>query len=110
MRKCSKKFLTVLSVICLVVSISGCSIFISTPRTAKIRIQGLDNKYHDAIIALDEPATETSLDIRLSKQYTLQLDFDWLWDPNQESRINNLATDEDMIPPLAPWMLCKYRF
>ena len=103
-------FLTVLSAICLMVSISGCSIFISTPRTAKIHIQGLDNQHYDYIIPIDEPATEANLDIRISKRYAVQLDFDWLWDSDRENRTDYATTEEDTIPQLVPWMLCKYRF
>ncbi len=111
MRKRSDQLLTLLSVICLMVSISGCSIFISTPRTARIHIQGLDNKHFEYIIPLDDTTAETKLDIRISKNYTLQLDFDWLGDPGRESLIDySPAADKEMIPPLAPWMSCKYRF
>lgn len=110
MRKWTNQLLSVLSVICLMVSISGCSIFISTPRTARIHIQGLDNKRLEYIIALDEPVAETNLDIRISKHYTLQLDFDWLWESDSESFLDYNPADNETIPPLAPWMLCKYRF
>jgi len=110
MSKRTNYFITVLSVIILMATINGCSIFISTPRTAKIHIQGLDNQRHDYIIALDERLTEANLDIRISKRYTVQLDFDWLWGSATESQIDNNPVDEDKIPPLVPWMLCKYRF
>ena len=110
MRKWTNQLLTVLSAICLMVSISGCSIFISTPRTAKINIQGLDNKFFEYIIPLDEPTAETNLDIRISKRYALQLDFDWLWESDSESYLDYNPADKETIPPLAPWMLCKYRF
>jgi hypothetical protein len=106
----TKHLITVLSVISLMVTVSGCSIFISTPRTAKIHIQGLDNRHYDYIIALDEPSAEANLDISISKHYAVQLDFDWLWGSASDSRIDYNSLDEDIIPPLIPWMLCKYRF
>jgi hypothetical protein len=107
----TKQFITVMSAIILLASISGCSIFISTPRTAKIHIQGLDNQHYDYTIALDEPSAEANLDIRISKRYAVQLDFDWLWDSAGDSRTSLYnSVDEDMIPLLVPWMMCKYRF
>ncbi len=107
----TKQFITVLSVISMLVTISGCSIFISTPRTAKIHIQGLNNQHYDYVIALDEPATEANLDITISKKYAVQLDFDWLWGSGFDTRMGYYnSVDEDKIPPLVPWMLCKYRF
>ena len=110
MRNRTIQLLALFTVICLMVTISGCSVFISTPRTARIRIQGLDNKHFEYIIALDEPVTETNLDIRISKNYTLQLDFDWLWESESESLIDYSPADKEIIPRLTPWMSCKYRF
>jgi len=107
----TKQFITVLSVISMLISVSGCSIFISTPRTARIHIQGLDNQHYDYVIALDEPLAEANLDITISKRYAVQLDFDWLWGTASYTRLDyNNSVDEDKIPPLVPWMLCKYRF
>ncbi len=111
MRNRTIQFVTVLSVISLIATISGCSIFISTPRTAKIHIQGLDNQHYDYIIALDERLSEANLDIKISKHYAVQIDFDWLWGSAGDTRLDfNNSLDEDIIPPLVPWMLCKYRF
>lgn len=90
--------------------VSGCSIFISTPRTAKIHIQGADNHHYDYVIPLDTPCNETNLDIKITKNYAVQLDFDWLWDATIDMAPERLTDSEDMIPPLVPWMLCKYRF
>ena len=107
----TKQFITVLSVIILLATVNGCSIFISTPRMAKIHIQGLDNQHHDYIISLDEPLAEANLDIRISKRYAVQLDFDWLWGSVSDTRMDYTnSVDEDKIPPLIPWMLCKYCF
>jgi hypothetical protein len=107
----TKGLLTVLAVIGIAVAVCGCSIFVSTPRTAKIRIQGLDNKLYEYVIALDEPVDETNVGFRISKNYTLQLDFEWLWDSGTDCRmINNSQVDDDTNSPLVPWVVCKYRF
>ena len=92
-------------------ALCGCSVFVSTPPTATIRIQGLDNKLYEYVITLDEPVDETSVGFQISKNYTLQLDFEWLWDSGMDSRIeSNRVADEDMLPPLVPWIVCNYRF
>jgi type 1 fimbria pilin len=105
------QLLAAISTICIVVATCGCSIFVSAPPTAKIRIQGLDNKLYEYIIALDEPADETNVGFRISKKYTLKLDFEWLWDSATGSQIgNNQLADEDTIPLLVPWIVCNYRF
>ena len=95
----------------IVVMICGCSIFVSTPRTAKIYIHGSDNNLNEYIIALEEPVDETNVGIRISKNYTLQLDFEWLWDSGTDSRlITNFQDNDDAASPLVPWIVCKYRF
>jgi hypothetical protein len=106
-----RRLFTVLWTICMAVAICGCSIFVSTPPTAKYRIQGLDNKFYEYVITLDEPVNETNVGFRISNNYTLQLDFEWLWDSATDSRIAyNYLADEDMAPPLVPWVVCNYRF
>ena len=95
----------------MVVMICGCSIFVSTPHTAKIYIHGSDNNLNEYIIALEEPVDETNVGIRISKNYTLQLDFEWLWDSGTDSRlITNFQDNDDAASPLVPWIVCKYRF
>jgi hypothetical protein len=110
MRRLSFTLSTLLMAIIATLLVSGCSIFISTPRTATIHIQGLDNKYHEYIVALDDPATETSLDIQISKKYAVQLDFEWLWDSDDSPLLLDDNAIENTMPALTPWMLCKYRF
>lgn len=106
-----RQLFTVLCAICMVVSTCGCSVFVSTPPTAKFRIQGLDNKLNEYVITLDEPVDATNVGLRISKNYTLQLDFEWLWNPNSESQIEyNYLPNEDTLPPLVPWVVCNYRF
>ncbi len=104
-----KKLCTVLIVISTLLITAGCSIFVSTPREARIEIQGLDNQLHEYIIALDDP-TETTLDINLTRRYTIQLDLQWLWDTNETLQLDVENLEEHAIAPLSPWMICKYRF
>ena len=106
-----KQILIVLFLTCLIVFPNGCSVFISTPRTARIHIQGLGNEYYDYIITLDQPLPEANLDIRISDRYAVQIDFEWLWDAyNNDQADSNALQVEDQIVPLVPWMQCKYRF
>ena len=107
----SRRLFTVLWATCIMLAISGCSVLVSTPPTAKIRIQGLDNELYECVITLDKPFDEANVGFPISKNYTLQLDFEWLWDSGSDSRIvNNLMADEDMLPLLVPWIVCSYRF
>jgi hypothetical protein len=102
---------TVLWAICMVAEFCGCSIFVSTPPTANYRIQGLDDKLYEYVIALDEPTDETNVEFKISRNYTLQLDFEWLWDAGTGSEMDyDHLTDEDMLLPLVPWVVCNYRF
>jgi hypothetical protein len=106
-----RQLLTVFWTICMLAATCGCSIFVSTPPTAKIRIQGLDNELYEYVVTLDRPLDETNIGFKISKNYTLQLDFEWLWDSATDSRIdNNLMADEDTLPLLVPWIVCNYRF
>lgn len=107
------KMLSALLLLGATLAVNACSVFISTPRTAKIHIQGLDNKYYEYVVALDEPITKTNMDIRISKNYAVQLDFEWLWDASDDIMFGQKSTsdtDTDTVSPLTPWMLCKYRF
>jgi hypothetical protein len=106
-----KHLFTILWTICTVVATCGCSVLVSSPPTAKFRIQGLDNKIYEYVITLDKPVGETNVEIRISKNNTLQLDFEWLWDSMADTEIDyNHLAGEDMAPPLVPWMVCNYRF
>lgn len=88
---------------------TGCSVFISTPRVARFHVQRPDNKFIEYYVNLDDPS-ETNLDIHLTNRYTVQLDFEWLWDSDEPSELY-LETNADPADPLlVPWMLCKYRF
>ena len=105
--KCHK-FLTWL-VAALALCATGCSVFITTPQTASYHIQQLDDRLVEVVINLDAPI-ETDMDIHLTNRYTLELEFEWLWNLNdqEEAHLEAEATSEE--PQLTPWMLCKYRF
>lgn len=94
-----------------VLGLTGCSVFVSTPKVASFHIQQLDNKFVEVLVSLDDSA-ETNMDIHLNNRYTLQLDFDWLWNMDQRSEIYlDLESDTNSEDPLlTPWMICKYRF
>jgi hypothetical protein len=94
----------------LMLAATGCSVFISTPRVARIRIQDLDNQYIEYVVNIDNPA-EHDVGIPLTGHYTLQLDFEWLWnmmDKQPEVYVAPNPVSDD--GQLTPWMLCKYRF
>jgi hypothetical protein len=106
-----RQLFTVLWAIFTAAAICGCSILVSTPRTAKFHIQGLNDKLYEYVITLDEPVDEANVGFRISKNYTLQLDFEWLWYTDTDSRIEYYRlTSEDELPPLVPWIVCNYRF
>lgn len=93
----------------LMLTATGCSVFISTPQKASYHIQQLDDRFVEVVISLDT-YTETDLDIHLNNRYTLQLEFDWLWSPEETSGIYIELEDNTEDPQLTPWMVCKYRF
>lgn len=88
---------------------AGCSVFISTPQIASYHIQKLDDSFLEVVINLDAP-TETDLDIHLNNRYTLQLEFDWLWNLDEPSEVYTETEIQTEDPHLVPWMMCKYRF
>ena len=110
-KKMKKRLFNLLACIGLLIWLYGCSVFISTPRIARINIQGLDNKYREYIVPLDAPSPDKNLDIPITKHYAIQLDFDWLWESGNKTQPYYYDSfDEDTAAPLTPWMLCKYRF
>lgn len=92
-----------------ILAVSGCSVFISTPKVAHFQVQRPDDKFIEYVVNLDDP-TETDLDIHINNRYTIQLDFEFLWDSDQGSEIYVESYTDPADPLLAPWMLCKYRF
>jgi hypothetical protein len=111
MGRSKPSYLFVILVIGALLVVNGCSIFISTPRTARINIQDPNNTHHEYIVILDNSYNETRLDIPISDHYAVHFDFEWLW--NSEFNAASAGcevTDNDAVPPLTPWMICKYRF
>ena len=88
---------------------TGCSVFITNPQVARFHIQQPDDRFVEVVIHLDTP-TETDLDIHLNNRYTLQLEFEWLWNHYEDSDIYAEADPDSEETQLTPWMLCKYRF
>ena len=88
---------------------AGCSVFISTPEVARYQIQQLDNSFVEVVVHLDPPA-ETDLDIHLNNQYTLQLEFEWLWSADETAQVYGETEVLLEEAQLIPWMMCKYRF
>jgi hypothetical protein len=97
----------------LILAITGCSVFISTPRVARIHVQRLDDKLVEYVINIENP-TQSNIGIRLNNDYSLKLDFEWLWHLEEPSDIySDVYFEADLIseePRLTPWMLCKYQF
>ena len=91
------------------VMLSGCSVFVSTPRVARYHVQGLDDRMTEFVIPLDTQYG-TPMDIELSDRYAVQFDFEWLWNTEPESSEAAATNDTTSAPSLAPWMICKYRF
>ena len=99
----------VLMAIWLLCMLGGCSVFISTPRVTRIQVQGLDDHLREYIVTLDEPA-ENRAGIQISDRYSIQFDFEWLWNSAGDADIYYDPNAKNDDPAMAPWMLCKYRF
>jgi hypothetical protein len=89
--------------------VTGCSVFISTPRVARYQMQGLDNQFKEFVVPLDHPC-EGNMDIELSDRYAVQFDFEWLWSGEAGTSGAAMTDEAYTAPSLVPWMLCKYRF
>jgi hypothetical protein len=95
---------------CTLILTTGCSVLISTPPVARIQIHGLNNQTNVYIVALDAAPTQSTIDIRITDRYAINLDFQWLLGSNSESEME--LTDDHLTqkPPIIPWMMCTYRF
>ncbi len=88
--------------------VCGCSVIISTPRQAEIRVQGLNDQFRSEFVTLDD-LVEQNLEIPLSNKHALMLDFQWLLgsDEHLDSEApHNIVVESE----LAPWLTCQYRF
>ena len=88
---------------------SGCSVFISTPRVAHVPVTGLNNQLSEYVIRLDN-LTEADLDIRLNDHYAIRLDLQWLGDDQDAMNPEIQMMRDDASPQFSPWIMCKYRY
>lgn len=100
---------SILMVLVTFTMVTGCSVFLSTPRVARYQMQGLDNQFNEFVVPLDHPC-EGNMDIELSDRYAVQFDFEWLWTGEAGTSAAAITDEVNTAPSLAPWMLCKYRF
>ena len=105
----TKQFRLLLITVIFMFVLSGCSVFVSTPRVTRIQMQGVDDQLWEYIVTLDNPADE-DLGIQISDRYALQLDFEWLWNRESQADIYYDLNQESAEPTPAPWMLWKYNF
>lgn len=104
------KALMLVPLCAMLVWLSGCSVFVTTPKTTRVEVTGLNNQVNEYIIVTDEP-DESDLDIKLTDRYALRLDFQWLWNDHispfvLDSGHMSDPSDEQLIP----WITCKYNF
>lgn len=100
--------LQALIICCLLVWVSGCSIMISTPRQAEIRVQGLNDQFRTEFVTLDD-LVEQNLEIPLANNYTLMLDFQWLLGSDDE--LDSAAyLPSPVESELAPWLMCTFHY
>ena len=91
--------------------LSGCSVFVATPKTTRVQVTGFNNQVNEYIIVTDEPE-EADLDIKLSGRYAIHFDFQWLWNDLGSSMNENppYFWNEWAEQPMTPWFTCKYKF
>jgi hypothetical protein len=105
-----QKRLLVLLLCAALLWVSGCSVFVATPKTTRVKVTGLNNLIDEYIIVTNEP-DETELDIRLTDRYTLCLDFQWIWNDHiSPAEMDSTLINDGLHPQLTPWITCKYRF
>lgn len=90
--------------------LSGCSVFVTTPKTTRVEVTGFNNQVNEYVIVTNEP-DESDLDIKLTDRYALRLDFQWLWNDHISLLgIDSVQTNDTLDEQLIPWITCKYRF
>jgi hypothetical protein len=90
-------------------SLTGCSILVAPPPSAHVHIDGLNHQVGEFSVALN-PFNEQQMDIHLGNHYALRLNFNWLWNRENESHLYFEQDPDNWEPPLTPWMTCKYHF
>ena len=104
-----KKFYAAI-VICALLMSTSCSMMISTPRVASIKINGIDNRLNEYLVVLDPEYSEYMIDIQITDRYALNLDFQWLIDATigyEQVDIDGQFADDIAF---TPWMMGTYRF
>lgn len=99
----------IIVIVSLIWAMTGCASFVSPPRIARIQIKGPANQSKEFVISLENP-TQRETDIHLSDKYTLKLDLQWLWYSKEDLESISRENPEDLLSPLTPWVICKYRF
>ncbi len=87
--------------------LTGCALFVSTPRIARIQIKGPANHINEVFFALDNSEDK---DIHINDRYAIELDFQWLWYEQEDLIFLKKEDKEEEDIPLTPWFICKYRF
>ncbi|KJS32143.1 MAG: hypothetical protein VR64_08545 [Desulfatitalea sp. BRH_c12] len=105
-----KKTIGIIGTLLIVTIMTGCSTFASVPRTAFLHIRGPGNQVNEFAVSLENPAN-TDMDIHLSDRYALKLDLQWLFYEEEDSAgETGFEYSENVVPPLSPWAIIKYRF
>ncbi len=105
-----QKALVLVPLCAMLVWLSGCSVFVTTPKTTRVEVTGLNNQVNEYIIVTNEP-DESDLDIKLTDRYALRLDFQWLWNDHISPLVIDAGKTIDISEEqLIPWITCKYSF
>lgn len=104
-----KRLGIIIVIVSLIWAMTGCASFVSPPRIARIQIKGPANQSKEFVLSLDDPLRKDT-DIHLSDRYAIALDLQWLWYSKEDLEPITKENSEDLLPPLTPWVICKYRF
>lgn len=103
--------LLMLAAIFTFLTLTGCALLDRPSRLAHIQIIGPGNHTKEFVIALDELESEETAGIKLTDNYAINIDLQWLWYEFEDLRFNHRANDpDDPSMSLTPWFICKYRF
>mgnify|MGYP003493337861 FL=1 len=104
-----KRLCSIILILGLMWAITGCASFVSPPRIARIQIKGPANQSNEFILSLEDPL-QRDTDIHLSDRYAIELDLQWLWYSKEDLESTPKENPDDLLSPLTPWVICKYRF
>lgn len=104
------KRLCALSICCSMLFLTtGCSVFMSTPRVAHVKITGLNNQLSEYVINLDD-LTESDMDIPLNDHYAIRLDLELMCSDQDLMNSDSRLTREEPGAQFSPWVMYKFRF